>query len=91
MYPISFTYLERLELYFEVNAVEASRHVSVLLTVIGVKAYDTLRNLFAPTLPRTKSFDELMSAHALKQHFDPKLLVIGERLPEKPEGKRICS
>ena len=71
------TYLERLELYFKVNAVEADRQVLVLLTVIGAKAYDTLRSLFAPTLPRTKSFDELMPA--LKQHFDPKPLVIGER------------
>ena len=71
------TYLERLELYFEVNAVEADRQVSVLLTVIGAKAYDTLRSLFAPTLPREKSFNQLMAA--LKQHFDPKPLVIGER------------
>jgi hypothetical protein len=71
------TYLERLELYFDANAVEASRKVAVLLTVIGVKAYDTLRSLLAPTLPRDKSFSELLAT--LKQHFDPKPLVIGER------------
>lgn len=71
------TYLERLELYFDANAVEASRKVSVLLTIIGAKAYDTLRSLLAPTLPRDKSFPELLLI--LKQHFDPKPLVIGER------------
>lgn len=70
------TYLERLELYFEANAVEAPRKVAVL-TVIGAKAYDTLRSLLAPTFPRDKSFDELIQI--LKQHYDPKPLVIGER------------
>ena len=59
------------------NAVEAARQVSVLLTVIGAKAHDTLRKLFAPTHPCTKSFDELISA--LKQYFDLKPLVTGER------------
>ena len=71
------SYLERLEIYFDANAVEASRKVSVLLTVIGAKAYDTLRSLLAPTLPRDKTFPELLAV--LKQHFDPKPLVIGER------------
>ncbi len=71
------TYLERMELYFDVNAVETRRQVPVLLTVIGAKAYETLRSLFAPTLPREKTFDELIQA--LKQHFNPKPLVIGER------------
>ena len=59
------TYLERLELYFEANAVEASQKVSVFLTVIGAKAYDTLRSLLAPTLPL---FPELLAI--LKQHFN---------------------
>ena len=42
------TYLERLELYFEANAVIESRKVSVLLTVNGAKAYSTLHSLVAP-------------------------------------------
>ena len=71
------TYLERLELYFEANAVEAARKVSVLLTVIGAQVYDTLRSLLAPVKPQEKSFIELITI--LKQHFDPKPLVIGER------------
>ena len=68
------TYLERLELYFDANAVEASRKVTVLLTVIGSKTYDTLWSLLAPTLLRDKTFPELLVI--LK---DPKHLVIGER------------
>ncbi|ETW97619.1 MAG: hypothetical protein ETSY2_44310 [Candidatus Entotheonella gemina] len=71
------TYLERLELYFDANAVEASRKVAVLLTVIGSKTYDTLWSLLAPTLLRDKTFPELLVI--LKEHFDPKPLVIGER------------
>ena len=71
------TYLERLELYFDANAVEAARKVPVLLTVIGARAYDTLRSLLAPTKPQDKSFTELLAI--LKEHFDPKPLVIGER------------
>ena len=43
------TYLERLQLYFEANQVEDDRKVSVLLTVIGAKAYETLRSLLAPS------------------------------------------
>ena len=71
------TYLERLELYFDVNGVEADRKVPVLLTVIGAKAYDTLRSLLAPKLPRDESFEDLMGL--LVRHFDPKPLVIAER------------
>ena len=71
------TYLDRLELYFDANGVEADRKVPVLLTVIGAKAYDTLRSLLAPKLPRDESFEDLMGL--LVRHFDPKPLVIAER------------
>ena len=64
------TYLERLELYFEANAVIESRKVSVLLTVNRAKAYSTLHSLVAPDLPQNKKFAELLEI--LKQHFDPK-------------------
>lgn len=70
-------YLERLQLYFEANGVEDNKKVSVLLTVIGPKTYSTLRSLLAPTLPRDKSFVELLAT--LKAHYNPKPLVISER------------
>lgn len=71
------SYLERLQLYFDANAVEEAKKVSVLLTVIGVKAYGTLRSLLAPTKPKDKSFNKLLAL--LQKHYDPKVLVIAER------------
>ena len=70
------SYLEHLELYFEANAIEDARKVPVLLTVIGARAYDTLRSLLSPMRPQDKSFADLLTV--LGQHFDPKPLVIGE-------------
>ena len=71
------TYLERMQLYFAVNKVEDDRKVPVLLTVIGAKAYSTLRSLLAPDSPADKSFNDLLIT--LKGHFDPKPFIIGER------------
>ena len=70
-------YLERLQLFFDANNIAEDRKVSVLLTVIGVKNYALLRSLVAPSLPRDKTFDELVLK--LKAHFEPKPLVIAER------------
>ena len=66
-------YLERLQLYFEANA----KKVSVLLMVIGPKVYTLLRGLLAPTLPKEKGYKELEKV--LKEHYEPKPLVIAER------------
>lgn len=71
------SYLERMQLYFEANAVADDRKVAVLLTVIGAKTYETLRSLLAPERPRDQTYDQLVSA--LLKHYDPKPLVIGER------------
>ena len=71
------SYLERMQLYFEANSVADDRKVAVLLTVIGIKIYETLRSLLAPEWPRDKTYDQLVSV--LQKHYDPKPLVIGER------------
>ena len=68
------SYLERVSLYFDANGIVDAKQVSVLLTIIGAHAYDTLRSL---DLPKDKSFLELSTA--LRQHYSPKPLVIGER------------
>ena len=70
-------YLERLQLFFDANIIAEDRKVSVLLTVVGVKNYAWLCSLIAPSLPRDKTFDELVGK--LKAHFEPKPLVIVER------------
>ena len=71
------TCLEKLQLYFAANKVEDDRKVPILLTVIGAKAYSTLRSLLAPDSPADKSFNDLLIT--LKGHFDPKSLIIGEQ------------
>jgi len=50
--------------------------VAVFLSVIGAKTYTLLRNLLAPTKPEA-SLASLTSA--LKNHFEPKRVVIAER------------
>lgn len=71
------TYLERVELYFDVNGVVDDKRVPVLLTVIGPSVYATVRSLVAPDKPRTKTYKQL--EEVLRSHFEPKPLVIAER------------
>ena len=53
------------------------KKVATLLTVIGKKAYDLLRNLLAPEKPATKGYDSLV--RTMKTHLDPQPLVIAQR------------
>ena len=50
--------------------------VPLLLTAIGATAYSVLHDLLAPTNPKSKSLEELVAA--LRQHYEPKPLVIAE-------------
>ena len=70
-------YLERVELFFAANNVQAERKVPMLLAVIGSAAYSVLHNLLAPESPKMKTYEELVAA--LRQHYEPKPLVIAER------------
>ena len=70
-------YLERIELYFEANGIEEGEQVPVFLSLLNAKTYSLLRTLVAPDAPRGKSFKAL--AELLKNHFEPKPLVIAER------------
>jgi len=70
-------YLERFELFVEVNGIPEDKKVATLLTVIGTKHYSLLRGLTSPILPRLVSYTDLVSH--LRAHFDPKPLVIAER------------
>jgi len=51
--------------------------VAVFLSVIGAKTYTLLRNLLAPTKLKEASLASLTCA--LKNHFEPKRVVITER------------
>ena len=70
-------YIERVELYFEANNIDADRRVAVFLSVIGGKNYTLLRNLLSPEKPSAKTLAELTAV--LKRHFAPKRVVIAER------------
>ena len=50
------SYIKRLEQFFDVNSISDEKKVATLLTVIGKKAYDLLRNLLAPEKPATKGY-----------------------------------
>ena len=71
------TYLERVELYFLANGIAEDKQASVLLTVIGMKNYGIIKSLVAPAQPKDKSYVELLAT--LKEHFQPKPLIIAER------------
>ena len=70
-------YMERVKLFFTANAIAEDKQVAHFLTIVGSKTYALLRNLVAPTLPQDKSWDDLVAI--LKQHYEPKPLVIAER------------
>ena len=48
-------YLERLEMFFLVNAVDDGKKVAMLGTLLGAKNYSLLRNLVQPENPRDKT------------------------------------
>ncbi|KAK9679024.1 hypothetical protein QE152_g40355 [Popillia japonica] len=51
--------------------------MSVLLTLIGMDTYVTLKNLLAPELPISKSYMDIVKV--LKNHYVPKKSIIAER------------
>ena len=71
------SYIERVELYFAANYVEADYEVATFLALTGADAYGVLRNLLAPELSKDKSFNELKEL--LVSHYSPKPILIAER------------
>ena len=70
-------YLEQVELFFTANSIADDKKVAMLLSVGGGKTYSLLRDLLAPEKPQDKSLPVLFQK--LKEHYEPKLLVIAER------------
>ena len=55
------SYSERLHKYLVANGItDGRKKVAVLLSVVGGKTYDLLRDLFALNMPNTKTYDELV-------------------------------
>ena len=76
------SYLEHTKVYFTANDIAERKQVAVLLSVIGAQTYSLLRSLTAPDLPQAKSLETI-----LKQHFEPKPLVIAERFHFHPRNQ----
>ena len=70
-------YLERVDLFFDVNSVAEDKQVRWLLNMIGAKAYTLLRTLASPAQPKQKSMAELRTVH--KEHYEPKTLIIAQQ------------
>lgn len=70
-------YIERFELFLEANSIEEGKRVHTFLTVMGEKAYTTLRNVLAPQLPTKAKYEDLVDT--LLQHYGPKRSVVAER------------
>ena len=67
----------RAQLFFKANDIAAGRQTAVFLSTIGTKTYQLLQDLMAPTLPKEESFEDVVGV--LKEHFQPKPLVIAEQ------------
>ena len=61
----------------KINNIKEESQSSLFLATIGPSTYKTLKNLFSPSLPGDKSYEELKNM--LKEHFDPKPIIIAER------------
>ena len=70
-------YLYRVILYFEANEVADVKRVPILLSSIGSTTYSLICDLAAPENPKTLNL--LVIAQLLKDHFEPKKLIIAER------------
>ncbi|KAM7302847.1 glutamyl aminopeptidase-like [Ixodes scapularis] len=63
-------YAERLEAFFEANAiVDSNRKRSILITSVGPETYARLRSLLAPKKPMDEAYDEILKV--LAQHLNP--------------------
>ena len=56
-----FSYLERLEQFFIANDIQDERKKATFLSLIGSQAYSLLKNLVSPTLPKDKSYADLVA------------------------------
>lgn len=71
------SYIERFELFVECNGISSTKKVSTLLTVVGPKTYNLLRDLCTPNKPSTKSYDDIVKI--VQDHLYPKPNLIAER------------
>lgn len=71
-------YNERLDCFFDANEItDSHKKANILLSVCGPKTYEVVRSLVSPSLPSSKSYDELVAL--IGSHYNPKPSVIVQR------------
>ena len=71
------TYYDRVEQYFDANAIDDDKKVATVLTLLGPQTYKLLADLLSPAKPKSKPLADLEKV--LSDHFAPKPLEIAER------------
>ena len=85
-------YCERFELFVICNSIEENKKASTLLTIVGAKTYNLIRNLCTPTLPSNKTYQQIVEL--VKNHLQPAPSEIAERYKfnqlNQKEGESIA-
>lgn len=68
---------ERLENVFDVMKTEENKKPGILIAQLGTEVYKILKNLCNPVVPKTKTYDQLITL--LSGNFVPKILIFKER------------
>lgn len=71
------SYIERLEIFIDANDIKEEKKVSTLLTIMGMKTYNLVKNLCAPNKPSEKTYEEIVKL--MEEHLSPKPSFIAER------------
>ncbi|UYV75691.1 K02A2.6-like [Cordylochernes scorpioides] len=71
------SFIERLEQFLILEEASEEKKKAYLLTLIGGKAYETLKNLCSPKLPKEYKYEELIEK--LVEYFSPRRSIIVER------------
>ncbi|KAH7969224.1 hypothetical protein HPB52_016109 [Rhipicephalus sanguineus] len=69
-------YIERFEVFASAN-IDEPRKAQVFLTVLGEKAYVTLRSLLLPKSPADSKYADIMKV--LREHYAPRRSIVTER------------
>jgi len=80
------TWNSYIELFVECNGIANGKKVSTLLTVIGPKTYNLLRDLCTPDKPNQKTYDEIVKI--VQDHLYPKPNLIAERYKFSQRNQR---
>ncbi|XP_061729159.1 uncharacterized protein LOC133534086 [Cydia pomonella] len=71
------SYMDRVEMYYKVNAVQDDMKVPVLIAAMGDEAYELLENLASPTKPAELTLDKIKEL--MSHHLQPTPSVLAER------------